>query len=196
MNLTREELDLRLQNIQCCIGTMANNLLAKIKIGASDVDCKLEELQVIQRMYKYIKCFHPEDSEVLATGLIEITTINIGDVGNILINGSSIIGGPQTVLTTDVQDNMETLVELINNSQDVYVGTYNPVKGENGVMEITGTCNNDILTFTLVGSAQSNVNVEGLTGGECEYNCLTEDQVKSMLDYIATKCKHCHSLSI
>ncbi len=195
MNLTSSEFELRLTNLQCCIATMSNNLLNKIKIGSKDVECKLNELLVIQRMYKYLKCFHTEDSEILATGTIEIDVVVVGDIVDFLINGTSIIGGPRTVANGNVTTLMTNLALLINDSQDTYTAVYNGDK-RGGIVEITGTCNNDILTYTFEGSEQSSITVLGLTGGECVENCLTEAQVESMLDYLATKCKHCFTLSI
>jgi len=69
INLTQDDINLRFQLVQCCIGTKASELLSKIKIGSGDVSCKLNEILVMQRMMKYIKCYNvlqgdtvPEDN--------------------------------------------------------------------------------------------------------------------------------------
>ena len=57
MDLTQEEINIRLQRIQCCIGQKGADLLSKIKIGAKDVNCKLQELQVLEGMMEALKCY-------------------------------------------------------------------------------------------------------------------------------------------
>lgn len=56
-NLTQTDLNVRLQLIQYNIGLSINTLLNKIKIGEKDVYCKLVQLQTIQKMLNYIKCY-------------------------------------------------------------------------------------------------------------------------------------------
>lgn len=58
INLNQVDINVRLQILQCCIGTKAAELLVKIKIGAKDVNCKLLELQVLQGMFKAVKCYN------------------------------------------------------------------------------------------------------------------------------------------
>jgi hypothetical protein len=64
INLTQDDINVRLQLIQCCIGRKATSLLNKIKIGSKDVNCKLNEILVLQRMIKYLKCYNVLSDDV------------------------------------------------------------------------------------------------------------------------------------
>lgn len=55
INLTSQDITVRIQLTNRWIGNYTVSLLNKIKIGDKDVDCKLQELQVIQKMLKYLK---------------------------------------------------------------------------------------------------------------------------------------------
>jgi hypothetical protein len=58
VNLTQNDIDVRLQTINCCIGELTNSLLIKIKIGSKDAKCKLQELQILQNMVEALKCYN------------------------------------------------------------------------------------------------------------------------------------------
>jgi hypothetical protein len=177
----------RLQTINCCISTLTNQLLTKIKIGSKDVDCKLKELQVIQEMFEVLKCYNVND-ETLSTGIIEIIEINPGDVVSIFIGGTLI--GTGTAGGSNEANAMIGLANIINATQTVYTATFDPDYSK-GAIRITGICNNLPITYTLVGDPGSEIIVTGLTGGVCINNCLTDTQVSSMMDYIFTKCGEC-----
>ena len=66
MNYTQQDLNVRLQLTQCAVASSTNSLLSKIKIGASDSNYKLIELQTIQGMLDAAKCYN-----VLGNGITE-----------------------------------------------------------------------------------------------------------------------------
>lgn len=57
IKLTEAELVIRLQVGQICIAKLTKTLLNKIKIGSNDSECKLLELQMLQNILKYLKCY-------------------------------------------------------------------------------------------------------------------------------------------
>ncbi len=67
INLSQQDLNVRLQLTQCCISTLTNELLVKIKVGAKDVDCKLKDLQVVQEMLEALKCYNILTDEITET---------------------------------------------------------------------------------------------------------------------------------
>lgn len=60
IKLNDTDFNVRIQLIQCCIGKKTNELVNKIKIGSSDIDCKMREIKILQNMLKYIKCYDLE----------------------------------------------------------------------------------------------------------------------------------------
>lgn len=60
IGLNETDYIVRLQLAACCIGTLTNELVNKVKIGAEDVDCKMLQLKILQNMLKYIKCYDLE----------------------------------------------------------------------------------------------------------------------------------------
>lgn len=60
IDLNETDFKVRLQKTQCCIGVLTNELVNKIKIGSSDIECKLIQLKILQNMLKYIKCYDLE----------------------------------------------------------------------------------------------------------------------------------------
>ncbi len=53
-NLTQNDFLIRVQLLNCCIGSKTDDLLSKIKIGACNVNELLIELQVLQGMMKSV----------------------------------------------------------------------------------------------------------------------------------------------
>ncbi len=193
-NLSQQDLDVRLQLSSCCSGTKGGELLSKIKVGSKDVNCKLQDLQVIQGMLKYLKCYKPlVETETLATGTIEINTIDIGDSAQFFINGIPItdvsLSGTSNETTA-----MIALTNAINTYQTTYTAEFDPLSGSKGIVRIVGTCDNNILSINVT-SGTITTTLTGMYGGTCEVtendNCLTEVQTQSMFNYLATKCKEC-----
>ena len=58
INLTQNDINVRLQIINCCIGRLTGELLNKIKIGSADVKCKLKDLEVLQGMFEALECYN------------------------------------------------------------------------------------------------------------------------------------------
>lgn len=190
-SLNETDFLIRLRLASCCSGTKGSELLSKIKIGAKDVDCKLKELQIIQGMIESLKCYKVlNDTEVLATGSIEIVNLVLNETFEFFINGVTLIG-PRIITTTNIAVAGPALTAFINSYQDVYTATY-----DSGTVTLTGTCKNYPLDVVISGGdKQSVINTTDFHGGACEIteadNCLTEEQVQSMFNYIQTKCKLC-----
>jgi hypothetical protein len=74
IKLTTEELKIKLQVGTICIAKLTKNLLDKIKIGSSDSECKLLELQILQSLLKYIRCYDlsKDDNCISECELVEI----------------------------------------------------------------------------------------------------------------------------
>lgn len=57
MNINQVDLTNRLALIQEYIGNATITLINKIKQGSSDINCKLQDLEVLEFMYKHIQCY-------------------------------------------------------------------------------------------------------------------------------------------
>lgn len=53
-NLTQNDFLIRIQLLNCCIGSKTDDLLSKIKIGSCNINELLIELQVLQGMMKSV----------------------------------------------------------------------------------------------------------------------------------------------
>ena len=182
-HISQQDLDVRLQLTSCELGDMTARLLAKIKIGSKDVHCKLQELQILQIMLGYIKCYDVTLVEVLATGTIVINTIVTDDTVNIKVNGISISGTYIAGSSTEATE-MIALTAAINAYQDVYTAVYDA-----GAITITSLYCDTLLMEAVVTDAV--VTVTGLTGTCLIDNCITEDDLISMFDYISKKTGIC-----
>jgi len=188
-DLTQQDLDVRLQLINCCIGEKTADLLAKIKIGAKTVPCKLQELQIMQEMIEILKCYDVTLEEVLATGSITMNTSTLDTTINVSVGGIS-ISGDLVITTSDTNEQMTILCDLINSYQSTYVAVLN-TDNVSYIIEIIGTCSNQIVTV----DSQDTILIENLSGGIClTDNCLTEEQVQSMFNWMAKKCGICFQL--
>lgn len=64
VNLSQDDIDVRLQTIQCCIGDLTSKLITSIKIGSSKAHCQLIELQVLQGMIESVECYNVLSDDV------------------------------------------------------------------------------------------------------------------------------------
>lgn len=186
--LNQTDLNVRLQRIRCCIASKGATLVDKIKMGSKDVHCKLQELQVIEGMFEAIKCWNIEDSEVLATGEIDVVKLEPGDSVQVFIGGVAV-----TPIITSVgggEVNMMTNIKNYINAGGIYTASY-PAGPRNASIVIRGTCANEPITIEFEGDPTSVITISGLSGGFCGLNCLTEVEVQAMIDYIATRCDLC-----
>jgi hypothetical protein len=191
--LTQQDFDVRLQLINCCIGNKAGTLIDKIKIGAKDVNCKLQDLEVSIKMLEYLKCYKLDIPEVQSVGSFQITTLTVGFTLEIFIDGVSITG-IQTASITNRNTTMHALVNIINSYQSTYTAVINET-GDLHSVDLYGPCEGGTLTYETDGtSGEIELSLTDLEGGECaiEYNnCLTEDQIIAMIDWMSNKCNLC-----
>lgn len=185
-DLTQQDLDVRLQLINCCIGEKTADLLAKIKIGAKTVPCNLQELQVMQEMIEILKCYDVTLEEVLATGSVTMNSSTPDTIINVSIGGIS-ISGDLVITTSDTNAQTAILCDLINSFQSTYTAVLN-TDNVQYVIELTGTCTNQLVTV----ESEDTIVIEDLEGGVClTDNCLTEVQVQAMFNWMAKKCGIC-----
>lgn len=185
--LNQTDLDVRLQRIRCCIASKGSTLVDKIKIGSKDVHCKLQELQVIEGMFEAIKCYNVEDETVLPIVEMPINkgAFTTGDTLNIYSNGIEIgegitMGSRSPFNQADQLVSMLTLLGL-----DVSI-----IDGAEGsIVYLTLDCTNPVITARKnLGASIVLSYTESVCGKE---NCLTEEEVLKMIDYISTKCDLC-----
>lgn len=193
MNLNQQDFNVRLQLINCCLGTKTSELIDKIKIGAKDSNCKLQDLQVGLNMLKYLSCYKLPIEEVQSVGSFQITTLTSGYTLEVFVDGVSITG-LQTSVSNNRNASMTALVNIINNYQTTYTAVLNT---ENDLyqVDIYGPCTGGEVTYeTDARMGEIVLSTEDLTGGICavEYdNCLTEEEVYAMFDFLSKKCAIC-----
>lgn len=192
ISLVQQDLLIRLQKANCCNGQLASRLVDKIKIGASDVNCKLQELQVIQEMLEYLQCYRVLLEEVPSSGRITFD----GEVGSVIRFkvGDDYISSNFTLVEGNEED-YPAVVLNINAYQDTFTASWN---GTTLYMELEGPCDetDDIGIEVISGSVD--VTLTAMDDGVCEVtesdNCLTEEQVQAMFSYIQRRCKICWQL--
>ena len=193
VSINQQDLNVRLQLVNCCLGTKASELIDKIKIGAKDSNCKLQDLQVGLNMLKYLACYKVDTEEVQSQGYFQVTTATAGFTLEIFIDGVSITG-PQNITSPNRNTIMTAAVAIINSYQDVYTATLDTTNDLYKVI-ISGPCEGGIITYeTDATKGEIVLGVEDLSGGICKKiynNCLTEDQVLAMFDFLSTKCGIC-----
>jgi len=188
--LSQQDLNVRLQLLNCCIGTKAGILVDKIKIGAKDVNCKLQDLQVMQNMLKYIQCYNVNTGDGRSSGSIQIITLNVGFTLGMTINGTELIP-TFTIATNDRNFTMDAFVTYINSTQTTYTAVLNTDDALYSI-ELYGPCANaDIVYTTNAPKEEVELLITDLTTEGCRENCLTETQVISMIDWMANKCGIC-----
>jgi len=195
MDLNQTDLILRLQKLKCCIATLSSELVSKIKIGAPTVDCKLRDLQALIGMYESVKCY--DLTTTGATGSITIDNVGFGWLVEFFVDGVTICGEAIVITNSSESTQLSIIINAINSYQTDYVASVDS-SGTYKIKITSSDCTNEDLTYSLTGSGevQMQVSVDGLSGGDCNlYNCLTESQVKSILDYAAVKCEHCFTLT-
>lgn len=58
ISLNQTDFNVRIWLIESQIATLTSKLVDKIKIGAEDVSCKMDDLEIIQNMFEYLTCYN------------------------------------------------------------------------------------------------------------------------------------------
>jgi len=58
---SRESLESKLSILKCCIGSKAIDVSNAIALALGDVDCKIQELEILQQYYDTLQCYYPFD---------------------------------------------------------------------------------------------------------------------------------------
>ncbi len=184
--ISQNSLDIRLQKLICCIGTLGGKIADNLSIGSCYTE-KLEKLKILIGYLEALECYSISDEDILATGTIKLISIPTSGVEiNILVNGIS-ISGIFTTTATGINSQSNALVNQINSYQSTYVATY--TLGSQTIT-LTGLCTNDTISLTT-SDEKLTYTVIGFSGGYCSINCLTEDQVLEMFERVSKYCEIC-----
>lgn len=189
MAITQDSINIRLQKLICCIGTLGGEIQGMIAVGNECYKEKLKHLKILVGYLDALKCYNvTEETNAVATFTF------LGDPGNgtgtinFYINGATISGDFEVIPGT-ILDNNTALANQINDTQSTYVATIDP---DTGNIIITGTCSDftfsDIITENRTGWG---IEFADGTGGICVANCITEEQVLTMFDRVSSYCDIC-----
>lgn len=184
-NITQDSLDIRLQKLICCIGTLGGEIQGMIAVGNDCYKEKLQKLKILVGYLEALECYSIDDTSVNSTGTLEITKSSAGLSIEVFVNNISISGIYNTT-STNVVVQAALLTAAINAYQSTYVAVHTI---GTGIITITGNCSNEPLTVTA--DVGLDITVSGLTGGTCSTNCLTEEQVLVMFDRVSQYCDIC-----
>lgn len=184
--LTQENLDIRLQRLICCIGTLGGEIQGMIAVGNDCYKEKLAKLKILIGYLRALECYSIEDEEVLSTGILSAVRVAINNSVEIFANGIS-ISGLYTATTGNLNQELYKLALAINAYQNSYVATFNGIGS--GTITITGLCSNPPLTVEA--DVAFPLQAIGMSGGICTTNCLTEEQILKMFDRVSEYCDIC-----
>lgn len=193
MLVTQTEIDNAVILGKSAVAKLASELALERKYGGN-IDCCLCTLGVLWGWVQVLSCQREvvEDSEeVLAIGYIKFDTAVVQNVINIFVDGVN-ISGDVTLGSTNVVTAMTAVANAINDHQDVYVAEYN---SDAGLIILTGTCENEIISFTATGGlSASRLTITQFFGGKCPYssegNCLSVEDTKELIGKINSLCSN------
>lgn len=186
MAITQDSINIRLQKLICCIGTLGGEIQGMIAVGNECYKEKLKHLKILVGYLDALKCYNvTEETNAVATFTF------LGDPGSgtgsieFFVNGVS-ISGIYNVTTGTLLQNNQWLADQINNYSTDYIAEV-----VDGIINITGDCHNHTLDFTDTNRTGWGTMSTNFTGGNCIDNCLTETQVLTMFDKVSEYCDIC-----
>lgn len=186
MAITQDSINIRLQKLICCIGTLGGEIQGMIAVGNECYKEKLKHLKILVGYLDALKCYNvTEETNAVATFTF------LGDPGSgtgsieFFVNGVS-ISGIYNVTTGTLLQNNQWLADQINNYSTDYIAEV-----VDGIINITGDCHNHTLDFTDTNRTGWGTMSTNFTGGNCIDNCLTETQVLAMFDKVSEYCDIC-----
>ena len=188
-NITQDSLNIRLQKLICCIGTLGGEIQGMIAVGNNCYKEKLKKLKILIGYLEALECYSLAE-ETLATATFTFLGTPGTGTGtiNFYINGVSISGDFEVIPGT-ILDNNTALANQINNTQSTYVAS---IDNDTGNVIITGTCSNFEFS-AIIDNNRTGWGIEYTEGigGICVDNCLTEEQVLAMFDRVSNYCDIC-----
>lgn len=186
-NITQDSLDIRLQKLICCIGTLGGEIQGMIAVGNDCYKEKLRNLKTLVGYLEALECYSLEEN-TLATGYVQIFGSTTAGSIEIFINGVS-ISGVYNMTNSTAAVEMQNLTAQINDYQTSYVASYNSASAR---IDITGGCHEtQVLSIEELNKTAWSSGAVGLTGGICVDNCLTETQVLTIFDKVSKYCDIC-----
>lgn len=185
-NITQDSLNIRLQKLICCIGTLGGEIQGMIAVGNDCYKEKLEKLKILVGYLNALECYSL-DEPTLATGYIQLFGSFTGGSVDVSVNNIS-ISGIYDMTNSSAAVEMTQLAAQINDYQSTYVAEYDV---DTNRINITGTCNDQDLSVEEIDKTAWGSGAVGLTGGICVDNCLTEEQVLAMFDRVSKYCDIC-----
>jgi hypothetical protein len=182
--ITQENLNIRLQRLNCCIGNLGGEVQGLIAIGDSCYKEKLAILKVLQGYLEALQCYTLNTNVTTASGSITLDSLFVNDeILQVLADGVPIM--EPVTLVFDPIYSFNSIVAAIND-----YGTYSAeVAIDFKSMIIASTsCDNPTLTFL---NPITGVTLSGFEGGLCLENCLTEKQILTMFDKVSEYCNIC-----
>ncbi len=181
----------RVQNLNCCIASKALDIAKKLQLGI-DQNCNIRHVQILIAMKEALECFLPNSGEVLSEGDLIITGGNAGTMTP-TVDGRNI--GSAAAVNADPKITAHNIVTGINTfgNTRTYSATRNEVTVEITAAPGTGSTPNGLVvsyTATVNGTATTE-NMAGGVDGDVDSNCLTQEEVDKMWDYVSKECEKC-----
>lgn len=194
MSISQTDLLVRLQLLGCKYGDLANTYANTLKWGMKCSKENLSKLIMLNTLIEILECY---DTRVLTTPILPTVVFHnekgyfgIGDFIELQIEGTPVIG----VITFDSTDILEQLGQIYDAL--IAEGYTAVITGDDNAcdLEITLPCTNP--TVDIVVNDINTVNLPYDEIGDCTEipqgkNCLTEEQLLSLLDKIANLVKQC-----
>lgn len=181
----------RVQLLNCCIADLGEEISDRLFLGISQ-DCQQTTLQLMIAFRDALACYKPNNGETLATGTVTLTG---GSSGTIVVKVNSLVINVAVTYATSLSNTASLLATAINNylSNPNYTATANGAVVTISAAEESGDAPNDfVVSTTLTGTlTATTTNMTGGVDADTDLNCLTQDEVDSMWDYVSKKCNLC-----
>lgn len=190
--MNQTDLNVRLQLTGCKYGELINSYITDLKYGRKCKSTDLHDLMLLNAYIELMECYKLKPADIVSTGSINVTYFNKGTGLSVTVGEVNISSGV-TVGANNANEFSATLVDDINSFQDIYIATLD-TSGELYVINITGPCDAGSLNALQTGGGPIDFTISGMAGGVCgiEYNnCITEDELQTMIDNISTLTNIC-----
>jgi hypothetical protein len=198
MALSQTDLDVRLQQLGCCIGKEAKKLQQYYAWGSDCVEEQLNKVLLLEAYAEILKCYKVQaTSETRWTYVATFDTkdsMSVGDTIEIFGNGLLLL--EYTVASTTECTVVTALSNLLAEVSGIGIS-----RPSCGASQITMTFDADceitpvFIKYTTQEGDISYIPVSVYEEGECESgdddNCITEDQLNVILENISRLCKVC-----
>jgi len=207
MNLSQQDLNVRLQKTGCCVGQEAKRLAQYYLYGSECAEEQLQKVTILNAYLDILSCYQVENTTstnwVYFLDFTDLLDYYFGTTNTI-----KIIIGDQIVLdyVAPVEYTLCGLVTymcgLIEANPNI-ISAVPTCDGKNVSMTITAACNMTPASATVYkeydgypnDSELYNVPTFTVQSGKCpnngEDNCVTEEQINKIIENISVMCKDC-----